>query len=121
VPWTSPLWLRKLDLVREEHARATSPELLPTERFRLACELMAFALNSLRRQAQEEGCRVSELLFRYEQATERFFSRDVSRPRDRHDEAALDRRRALEVEGRNVWFVSAYDELAYVMRGGTVG
>ena len=70
------------------------------------------------------------------------------------DEAALDRRRALEVEGRNVWFVSAdprdfedvvsvlsrhrdtldigymedwawrlrvYDELAYVMRGGTVG
>ena len=46
---------------------------------------------------------------------------DVSRARDRHDEAALARRRALEVEGRNVWFVSAYDELAYVMRGGTVG
>ncbi len=90
---------------------------------------------------------------------------DVSRPRDRHDETALDRRRALEVEGRSVWFVSAedliimklkagrprdfedvvsvlsrhremldmrymedwawrvrvYDELSYVLRGGTIG
>lgn len=73
--WTPPFWLRKLDLVREEHARATSPELLPTERFRLACELMAFALNSLRRQAQEDGCRVSELLCRYEQATDWLRSR----------------------------------------------
>ena len=73
--WTPSFWLRKLDLVREEYARASARESLPTERFRLACELMAFALNSLRRQAQEDGCRVSELLFRYEQATDWLRSR----------------------------------------------
>jgi len=47
----------------------------PEERFSLACELMAFALNSLRRQAEENGCSVSELLFRYEQATARLRAR----------------------------------------------
>ena len=67
--WTPPLWLRRLDRVRDVQAQATARELSPTERFRLACELMAFALDSLHRQAQEEGCRVGELLFRYEQAT----------------------------------------------------
>lgn len=43
---------------------------------------------------------------------------DVSRPRDRHDEAALDRRRALEVEGRNVWFVSAEDLILMKLKAG---
>jgi len=75
VAWTPPFWLRKLDLVHQEHAWTSPRESLPTERFRLACELMAFALNSLRRQAQEDGCRVSELLFRYEQATDWLRSR----------------------------------------------
>lgn len=43
---------------------------------------------------------------------------DVSRPRDRHDEAAPDRRRALEVEGRNVWFVSAEDLILMKLKAG---
>lgn len=90
---------------------------------------------------------------------------DVARPRDQHDVEALRRRRALDVEGRDIWFVSpedlivmklkagrprdfedvisvlarqkgrldeahvadwawrlgVYDELAYVLRGGTFG
>ena len=71
--WTPPIWLRRGDFLREEvpWAREMSPE----ERFSLACELMAFALNSLRRQAEENGCSVSELLFRYEQATARLRAR----------------------------------------------
>lgn len=43
---------------------------------------------------------------------------DVSRPRDRHDEAALDRRRALEVEGRTLWFVSAEDLIIMKLKAG---
>jgi len=69
VAWTPPFWLRNLDLVREEYARASQREMTPDERFQLAAELMGFALDSLRRQAEEEHCSVSELLFRYEQAT----------------------------------------------------
>ena len=50
-------------------------EMSPDERFRLACELMALALNSLRRQAEEDGGAMSELLFKYEQATARLRAR----------------------------------------------
>jgi len=71
VVWTPPLWLRKLDLVRDEYRWASRRELSPDERFRIACELLAFAQESLRRQAQEHGCSVSDLLFRYERATAR--------------------------------------------------
>jgi len=69
VAWTPPLWLRKLDLIREEHVRTHSREMPPEAGLRLACELMAVTLNSLRRQADEEGCSVGELLFRHEQAS----------------------------------------------------
>lgn len=71
--WTPPIWLRRIDFLREEVP--WTHELSPDERFSLACELMAFALNSLRRQAEEDGCSVSELLFRYEQATARLRAR----------------------------------------------
>lgn len=67
--WTRPIWLRKLDLVLEEHTRTPEHEMSPDEKFRLAGELMAFALDSLRRQAEEDGRSVSELLFAYEQAS----------------------------------------------------
>ena len=73
--WTPPFWLRKLDLVWGEHARSPRREMSPDERFRLACELMAFGLNSLRRQAEEDGRTIGEVLFRYEQATDWLRSR----------------------------------------------
>jgi len=73
--WAPPFWLRRLDLVREEYAQAPEPEMTPEHRFRLASELMVFALSSLRRQAEEDGCSVSELLFMYERATARMRAR----------------------------------------------
>ena len=67
--WTPPFWLRKLDVIREDRAWAHPREMSPEESIRLACELMTVTLNSLRRQADEVGCSVSELLAKYEQAT----------------------------------------------------
>ena len=67
--WTPPFWLRKLDVVREARARELSRDMSPEESLRLACELMTMTLASLRQQADEEGCSVSELVFRYEQAS----------------------------------------------------
>lgn len=43
---------------------------------------------------------------------------DVSRPRDVHDEAALARRRALEIGDRSVWFVSAEDLIVMKLKAG---
>lgn len=73
--WIPPFWLRKLDLVRAEHEQVSWQEMSPDERFGVVCSLMAFALTRLRRQAEEDGCSVGELLYRYEQAIERFRSR----------------------------------------------
>lgn len=43
---------------------------------------------------------------------------DVARPRDQHDVEALHRRRALQVEGRNVWFVSPEDLIVMKLKAG---
>jgi hypothetical protein len=67
-----PPWLRKLGAGC--HADAGDGR-SPTERFRAACELMAFARAALRRQAAEAGVMVDALLARYERAQDRFVRR----------------------------------------------
>lgn len=73
--WTPPIWLRKLSVVAEEQRRAPFPSMSPTERFRIACDLMAFALTRLEEQAAQRGCSVSRLLVMYEQASGRLRAR----------------------------------------------
>lgn len=66
------MWLRRLG----EGCRADGPDdRSPTERFRAACELMAFAHAALRRQADEQGSTINEVLNRYERAQARFVRR----------------------------------------------
>lgn len=67
-----PVWLKRLGMGCRDHATDDRP---PTERFRAACELMEFAHGSLRRQAEERGVTVTELLMSYERAQARFARR----------------------------------------------
>jgi hypothetical protein len=74
-PWTPPIWLRRLRMVAEEQRQAGASRLSHAERFRLACELMAFARSRLEEEAARRGSSVSALLVMYERASDRLRAR----------------------------------------------
>jgi hypothetical protein len=74
-PWLPPIWLRKLRAVADEERRGCRPSLSPTERLRLAGELMAFARRRLEAQAERRGCSVGQLLIMYERVGDRLRDR----------------------------------------------
>jgi len=100
VPWTPPLWLRKLDLVRDECRQDPAFGLPPEEK------LERIALLLLRRQAA---------------AAHRLAQRDY----DFSDAVSIieEQKGRLDEECLDLWARRLYveQELAYVMRGGTVG